>query len=670
MLWPRLGLLVERAFAPLQRFGPRDKGNGFWSGIVVGGALGFLYAPCAGPILAAVISLSATQGASGELVVVALAYGAGSALVLLLIAFGGRALVERIRRAGHGPAVQRALGVLLLGTAVAMAAELDVRFQTVLANELPTVFSNPTSALERSDAVSDRLADLRGPSRFHEAAAGAALPVLGRAPDFTGNDSWLNTRGDRPLSLRELRGRVVLVDFWTYTCINCLRTFPALRAWQERYARDGLVIVGVHTPEFTFERQRDNVERAVEDNDLRYPIAQDNEYATWNAWGNQYWPAKYLVDARGRVRYAHFGEGAYGETEGAIRTLLEEAGERRLPAASEVRPATAARGVHTPETYLGTLRAQGFAGQGAGERHAPLPGAQRALREPIRALRHVGRGRGERDGGGRRRDPRSPGRARGLPRDVLAWRRAAAGARAGRRQAGPAASRRAGRQCGCGHGRPPAPVPARVPARARRAPARAAPADRRERLRVHVRLIPQKRRANRRGGWLLRMRGILGEAMPQKNGETLKHEPKAHGRSQSGVATSDDAVEIVRKAWEAWDRGDMQAVFDFYDPAVEWDMSESEIPDMGVFRGHEGVRTFFREWTAPFHDYYAHAEDFTLGSEGVVVRLRQGGRGKESGADVEMPPLWQLYRLRAGRAVRVEIYRDEQRAREAAGVRE
>jgi thiol-disulfide isomerase/thioredoxin len=200
--------------------------------------------------------------------------------------------------------------------------------------------------------------------------------VLGRAPDFTGNDSWLNTRGDRPLSLPELRGRVVLVDFWTYTCINCLRTFPALRAWHERYARDGLVIVGVHTPEFAFERQRDNVERAVKDNELRYPVAQDNEYATWNAWGNQYWPAKYLIDARGRVRYAHFGEGAYGETEQAIRTLLEEAGERRLPAVSEVRPATAAPGVQTPETYLGTARADGFAGKtpAAGTRRYPEPG--------------------------------------------------------------------------------------------------------------------------------------------------------------------------------------------------------------------------------------------------------------------------------------------------------
>jgi cytochrome c biogenesis protein CcdA/thiol-disulfide isomerase/thioredoxin len=373
LLWPRLGLLVERALAPLQRLGPRTGGSGFWSGLVVGGALGFVYAPCAGPILAAVISVSATQGASAELIVLALAYGAGSAAVLLLIAFGGRALVGRIRQAGHGPAVQRALGGLLIATAAAMAADLDVRFQTVLANDLPSVVSNPTGALERSGAVEGRLADLRGAPRFHqrETTNRAGLPVLGRAPEFTGNDSWLNTPGDRPLSLRGLRGRVVLIDFWTYTCINCLRTLPALRAWHERYARDGLVIVGVHTPEFTFERDRDNVEQAIEDNDLRYPVAQDNAYGTWNAWGNQYWPAKYLIDAEGQVRYVHFGEGAYGETESAIRELLVEAGTRRLGAASGVRPVSADAGVRTPETYLGALRAEGFVGS------APAPGTRR-----------------------------------------------------------------------------------------------------------------------------------------------------------------------------------------------------------------------------------------------------------------------------------------------------
>jgi cytochrome c biogenesis protein CcdA/thiol-disulfide isomerase/thioredoxin len=361
LLWPRLGLLVERALAPLQRLGPRTTGSGFWSGLVVGGALGFVYAPCAGPILAAVISVSATQGASAELVVLALAYGAGSAAVLLLIAFGGRALVSRIRRAGHGPAVQRALGGLLVATAVAMAADLDVRFQTVLANDLPSVVSNPTGALERSGAVEGRLTDLRGAPRFHEPKANrAGLPVLGRAPEFTGNDSWFNTPGERPLSLRELRGQVVLIDFWTYTCINCLRTLPALRAWHERYERDGLVIVGVHTPEFTFERDRENVERAIEDNDLRYPVAQDNAYGTWNAWGNQYWPAKYLIDAEGQVRHG-------------------------------VRPPSADAGVRTPETYLGVVRAQGFVDPvpAIGTRRYPPPGGLPSSRFALSGVWHV-----------------------------------------------------------------------------------------------------------------------------------------------------------------------------------------------------------------------------------------------------------------------------------------
>jgi ketosteroid isomerase-like protein len=156
--------------------------------------------------------------------------------------------------------------------------------------------------------------------------------------------------------------------------------------------------------------------------------------------------------------------------------------------------------------------------------------------------------------------------------------------------------------------------------------------------------------------------------MSRENVDVAPHLGEARSRPEE-EAKSDDSVEVVRRAWEAWERGDMQAVFDFYDPAVEWDMSESQVPDMGVYQGHEGVRKFFREWMAPFHDYYAHAEEFKLGSEGVLVRMRQGGRGKHSGVDVEMPPLWQLYRLRAGRAVRVEIYRDEDRALQAAGAR-
>ena len=375
LLWPALGDRIERPLSRLARFGPKGSGDGFWSGLVVGGALGFVYAPCAGPILAAVVSVGATQGTSGEIVAVALGYGLGSGVVLLLIASGGRRAVERIRRLGRGPSLQRAMGVVMVLTAVAMGAQLDVRFQTALANDFPDFITNPTRPLERSDAVESRLANLRGRPRFRsaeptggslalprgKAAPAAAYEDLGQAPEFTDNERWFNTTAGRPISLRSLRGRVVLVDFWTYTCINCLRTFPAIRAWDERYRAKGLTIAGVHTPEFAFERKAANVERAIAQNELRYPVAQDNAYGTWNAWGNRYWPAKYLIDARGRVRYTHFGEGDYDQTEKAIRALLAEAGRKRgLGRPTDARTETADAGAVTPETYLGSMRAQAF----------------------------------------------------------------------------------------------------------------------------------------------------------------------------------------------------------------------------------------------------------------------------------------------------------------------
>ncbi|HEX5980142.1 MAG TPA: cytochrome c biogenesis protein DipZ [Thermoleophilaceae bacterium] len=366
LLVPSLAARVEAPLSRLARFGPRGRGEGFWSGLLVGAGLGFVYAPCAGPILAAVVSVSATQGASGEQVAVALGYAAGSAIVLLLIAYGGRRLLDRLRAAGRGPVVQRVLGAVMVATAVAVATDLDVRFQTALADDFPEALVNPTRALERSDAVEERLADLRGRPRFEETEAVAArprmagLPVLGRAPDFTGNDRWFNTPANAPLRLDGLRGRVVLVDFWTYTCINCIRTLPYLRAWDGRYRDRGLTIVGVHTPEFVFEREAENVREAIAANRLRYPVAQDNEYATWSAWGNRYWPAKYLIDARGRVRYAHFGEGAYEETEASIRALLAEAGRDRLGPMAEAKVETADPELVTPETYLGHERADGF----------------------------------------------------------------------------------------------------------------------------------------------------------------------------------------------------------------------------------------------------------------------------------------------------------------------
>jgi thiol-disulfide isomerase/thioredoxin len=185
--------------------------------------------------------------------------------------------------------------------------------------------------------------------------------VLGQAPEFRGNQDWFNTPGDRPLTLRSLRGRVVLVDFWTYSCINCIRTLPYLKAWDVRYRSAGLTIVGVHTPEFPFEKVASNVRAAIRQNALRYPVAQDNDDATWNAYGNEYWPAEYFIDARGRVRFTHFGEGDYGTKEKVIRTLLAEAGDSSLGPMTHARAISASPRLSTPESYLGAARAARFA---------------------------------------------------------------------------------------------------------------------------------------------------------------------------------------------------------------------------------------------------------------------------------------------------------------------
>jgi thiol-disulfide isomerase/thioredoxin len=293
-------------------------------------------------------------------VVVALSFALGACIVLSLLAFGGRRLGESIRRAGRGPLLQRSLGVIMVATAIAMATDADLRFQSVLADHLPSWAVTPTEGLENSDAIQSRLEDLRGKAKFMAVKTdGDKLPDLGAAPDFVGNQKWFNTANGKPLTLEELRGKVVLIDFWTYTCINCVRTLPYLRAWEERYRDKGLVIVGVHTPEFSFEKEAGNVQDAIDREKIKYPVAQDNDFATWNAWGNQYWPAKYLIDAKGRVRYTHFGEGEYDTTEENIRKLLEEAGKTELGATAEATGQKPSR-LATPETYLGTARAERF----------------------------------------------------------------------------------------------------------------------------------------------------------------------------------------------------------------------------------------------------------------------------------------------------------------------
>ncbi len=385
LLVPELAARLEAPLSRLARFGPRTRGDGFLSGLLVGGALGFVYTPCASPILAAVISVSA---ASGKTVLVALAYAAGSAVVLLMLSLGGRRLFDRVRRAGRGPLLQRALGTIMILTAIAIVTNLDVNFDQFVAEKIPDV--NLTASLECSSTITGRLHELTGhhakftpangssacngsTSTIHVAAKNAsqatlladarALGDLGTAPEFTETEDWFNTGVDghsnTPLTLASLRGRVVLVNFWTYTCINCIRTLPYLKAWDAAYRKDGLEIVGVETPEFAFEHDASNVKDAIEQFGLRYPVVQDNNMGTWNAYGNEYWPADYLIDAKGQVRYTAAGEGDYGKTETAIRALLAEAGYQ-VGGKSHPTDVVVPSEVATPETYLGTRRAEGW----------------------------------------------------------------------------------------------------------------------------------------------------------------------------------------------------------------------------------------------------------------------------------------------------------------------
>ncbi len=390
LLIPELAERVQAPLSRLARFGPKTRGDGFWSGLAVGGALGFVCAPCAGPILAAVISVSASSGATSKIVAVALAYAVGLSSVMLLYALGGRAILDRVKRHTRGHVVERTLGAVLLVTGVVMLTNTDVRFEEALAKDtsLPAFLVDPTRALENSGAVQNRLASLRPASKFAQRQklasvtpmpqqAGVAipgvktpaLPKLGQAPDFTDNQRWFNTPGNEPLTLAGLKGHVVLVDFWTYTCINCIRTLPFLKGLYAHYHKDGLEIVGVETPEFTFEQEASNVQQAVSSDGLRYPVVQDNRYGTWNAYQNQYWPAEYLIDAQGQVRHTQFGEGDYKEDEAAVRQLLYDAGAHNLPAPMTATAIIPSKNLGTPETYLNPQRAEGFAQQLKGGTH-------------------------------------------------------------------------------------------------------------------------------------------------------------------------------------------------------------------------------------------------------------------------------------------------------------
>jgi len=343
LLFPQIEELVQRPLLRLTRRPGGDLGGGFLLGL----SLGLVFVPCAGPVLAAITVVGAAQDVGAKAIILTLAYAVGATVPMLVVAFGGRAGMNKLRP--HAHSIRRGLGVVVGLTALAIALNVDRHFQTAI----PGYTDALQKKFEESDRAQRELRKLRGNTR--EAAVSSSLRDFGRAPEFTGISRWINSE---PLTLRKLRGKVVLVDFWTYSCINCLRTLPHVKAWDRTYRDRGLVVVGVHTPEFAFEYVPGNVQSAVRRLGVEYPVALDNDYGTWNAFQNQYWPAKYLIDRRGHLRYYHFGEGEYDTTEARIRTLLGETATA-LPVAAELSDPTPKIRT-TPETYLGYQRLARF----------------------------------------------------------------------------------------------------------------------------------------------------------------------------------------------------------------------------------------------------------------------------------------------------------------------
>lgn len=353
LLVPQVGMLIERPFA---RFVASRHPRGSSGGFVIGLALGLVFVPCAGPVLSTIIVLGAKEHVSLMAVILTLAFSIGAAVPLLFVALAGRALVERARSLREkGPLLRRVGGVVLIGMAIAIS--------TSAFNSLQTDVPGYTNALqlhvEGSSTVAKQLQNLkggRGSSDGSILACGSGNPVLkkcGEAPNFTDITTWLNTPGHTSLSIGALRGKVVLVDFWTYSCINCERSLPHVEAWYSRYKADGLVVVGVHSPEFGFEHVVSNVKSAAKSLGVDYPIAVDNNLGTFNAYGNNYWPAEYLVDANGVVRHVEFGEGNYSVTENLIRKLLVAAHPGlKLPPRTDLPDLTPTLPTN-PESYVG-----------------------------------------------------------------------------------------------------------------------------------------------------------------------------------------------------------------------------------------------------------------------------------------------------------------------------
>jgi cytochrome c biogenesis protein CcdA/thiol-disulfide isomerase/thioredoxin len=360
LIFPGFEQLLERPFARIPQKQIAGRGNGFGLGL----ALGVLYVPCAGPVLAAIVVAGATANIGLPIVVLTLAFAVGTAVPLLFFALAGQRVTQRIsafRR--HQRGIRITAGVVTILLAVALVFNLPAALQRAI----PDYTHSLEDKLGGNQQVQQQLGGIvndQNRELSNCANESSQLQNCGPAPDLKGITAWLNTPGDKPIDLHALRGKVVLIDFWAYSCINCQRAIPHVEGWYKAYHDSGFEVIGVHTPEYGFEKVTSNVEKGAADLGITYPVAQDNGYSTWTNYRNRYWPAEYLIDAGGTVRHVKFGEGDYDGTEKLIRELITDAHPgSALPPPVDA-PDTTPQGGLTPETYFGVGKVVNYAGAG------------------------------------------------------------------------------------------------------------------------------------------------------------------------------------------------------------------------------------------------------------------------------------------------------------------
>ncbi|UNK71761.1 cytochrome c biogenesis protein DipZ [Microbacterium sp. H1-D42] len=361
LIVPKLEELLEKPFQWLPRKEVKNRGSGFGVGI----ALGAVFVPCAGPVLAAIIVAGSTGRIGIDTVLLTVSFAVGVAVPLLVFALAGRGLVQRIRAfRARERGLRIAAGIAMIALAIGLVFNVPQALQRLVPDYTAGLQQGLTEqqgdALDLGGLVTDENREL---SNCTDGAT--VLETCGQAPAIRGIEAWLNTPDGAGIDLKDLRGQVVLIDFWAYSCINCQRSIPHVVAWDEAYRDSGLRVIGIHSPEYAFEKEVDNVRAGAADFGIDYPVALDNTLSTWTAYRNRYWPAHYLIDAEGTVRHIAFGEGNYATTEKLIRELLQDADpEAALPQPTEVADTTPEVGSTTRETFLGSSKDVNYGGDG------------------------------------------------------------------------------------------------------------------------------------------------------------------------------------------------------------------------------------------------------------------------------------------------------------------